>query len=76
MTPESDRLSTPNAAGFLTEMGFPTAPSTLETMRSRGGGPEYEYFGRRVLYRTAKLIEWAHGRLSRPVTSTSEARAA
>ena len=76
MAPERDRLPTSDAARFLTEMGFPTAPSTLETMRSRGGGPEYEYFGRRVLYRPAKLIEWAHGRLSGPVTSTSEARAA
>ncbi len=75
--PKRNLLPTLAASEFLTEyVGTPTAPSTLETLRCRGGGPEYEYFGRRVLYRPEKLIEWALSRLSSPVTNTSQARVA
>jgi hypothetical protein len=76
MTPDRERLLTPDTAEFLTGKGFQTSPSTLETLRSRGGGPEYEYFGRRVLYKPAKLVEWAYGRLSMPVNNTSQPTAA
>jgi hypothetical protein len=69
-------LTRPDAARFLSEHGFQIASATLATMATRGGGPEYEYFGRRPIYRPAKLLEWAHSRLSRPVRNTSEAAAA
>jgi hypothetical protein len=63
------------AAQFLTEQGYQTAPATLATKASRGGGPEYECYGRRPLYRPEKLLEWAKSRLSKPVRSSSEAEA-
>ena len=71
-TPET-LLTRPAAARFLTEQGYPTTCSTLATKATRGGGPEYECFGRRPLYRPAKLLEWARSRLSKPVRNSSEA---
>jgi hypothetical protein len=68
-------LTRPKAAQFLTEQGYPTASSTLATKATRGGGPEYHCFGRRPLYRPAKLLEWARSRLSKPVRNTAEAGA-
>jgi hypothetical protein len=66
-------LTRPESARFLTELGFPTASLTLATKATRGGGPEYERYGRRPLYRPAKLLEWARSRLSRPIRNSSEA---
>ena len=37
------------------------APSTLDTLRSRGGGPRYTKRGRLVLYRGQALIDWLSG---------------
>ena len=54
-------LTRPAAAQFLTEQGYPTTCSTLATKATRGGGPEYECFGRRPLYRPVKLLEWGEG---------------
>jgi hypothetical protein len=59
-------LTRPRAAQFLTERGYQTAPATLATKASRGGGPEYVRYGRRPLYRPEKLLEWAEKRLSKP----------
>jgi hypothetical protein len=72
-SPPNTLLTRPAAAQFLTEQGFPTTPSTLATKATRGGGPEYECFGRRPLYRPSKLLEWARSRLSKPVRNTAEA---
>jgi len=47
--------------------------STLKKMRSTGGGPEFRRFGRDVFYERTALDAWATGRLSAPLTSTSEA---
>lgn len=44
-------ISTAEAAAFL---GL--APSSLETMRVRGGGPPYEKIARRVRYRRSDLL--------------------
>jgi hypothetical protein len=60
------------AARALTGAGYPTASATLATLACRGGGPPYRRYGRRPLYRLADLIEWAEGRLSPLVRSTSE----
>jgi hypothetical protein len=56
----------------LTARGYPTAPSTLATLASRGGGPVYRKYGSRVRYRWADLLEWAERRTSPPIASTSD----
>lgn len=48
-------------------------PSTLKKMRHTGGGPAFRRVGRDVRYERVALDEWAQGRLSDPITSTSEA---
>ena len=48
----------------LTTAGFPTAPATLATKASRGGGPPYGLVGRRPLYRWGDALHWARGRLA------------
>jgi len=63
-------------AAALTDAGFPVSAATLATKATRGGGPPYQLFGRRPLYRWADALEWARGRLTRPVANTSEAAAA
>jgi hypothetical protein len=62
---------TQNAAA-LTEAGYPTSPATLSTKATRGGGPPYQMWGPRVVYRWGDSLEWAKARLSAPVRSTSE----
>jgi hypothetical protein len=69
-------LDTRQAAKFLTDHGFKTSPATLDTKRTRGGGPSFRRFGPRFVYVPPELLEWARSRLSDPVTNTSEARVA
>jgi hypothetical protein len=69
-------LSRANTAAALTGAGFGISPATLATKATRGGGPPYRLFGRKPLYRWGDALEWARGRLSEPVTNTSQARAA
>jgi hypothetical protein len=59
-------------AEALTEAGFPTAPATLATKASRGGGPPARWYGRIPLYRWGDALDWAQSRLSEPFRSTSE----
>ena len=66
------RLRRREAAEALTEAGFTTAPATLATMASRGGGPPFELWGRIPLYTWGPTLRWAEGRLSPPRRSTSE----
>jgi hypothetical protein len=65
-------LTLRQTAQALTEKGFPVAETTLATKACRGGGPPFQIFGRRPLYRWRQSVEWANARLSRPVNSTSE----
>jgi hypothetical protein len=75
--PDVDKLLTRReAAAALTAAGYPTAPATLATLASRGGGPVYHHYGSRVVYRWGDLLDWARSRLSAPMRSTSEADAA
>ena len=67
------RLTRRNTAAALTEAGFPVKEATLATKATRGGGPPYQRFGSRALYRWGDALLWAKGRLSAPRTSTSEA---
>jgi hypothetical protein len=69
-------LTRRDVAAALTSAGFPVSGETLATKATRGGGPRYRLFGRRPLYRWGDALEWAHGRLSAPVSSTSEAASA
>ena len=70
------RLTRAEAATFLSERGFRVAYATLNKYASVGGGPLYESFGRRPLYRPADLLAWVASRSSGPRRSTSEQQAA
>ena len=59
-------------AAALTESGFPVASTTLATKAPRGGGPPFQKFGPRPLYRWGDAIEWARSKLSGVVRSTAE----
>jgi hypothetical protein len=63
-------------AQALTEAGFPTAPATLATKATRGGGPPFRLYGRIPLYRWGDALKWAESRLSEPLLSSSERDAA
>jgi hypothetical protein len=63
-------------AEALTNEGYPTAETTLATKAVRGGGPKFQKYGARPLYRWRDALEWARSRLSKPVASTSELDAA
>ena len=69
-------LGRKETAAALTEAGFPVAAETLTTKASRGGGPPYQLFGPRALYRWGDSLEWARGRLSARRQSAAEHAAA
>jgi hypothetical protein len=70
-TSSEHRLRRSEAAAFLTQQGFPVAPTTLAKYASIGGGPIFESFGRIPLYRPDDLLSWARSRSSGPRASTS-----
>jgi hypothetical protein len=70
------RLTRNAIAAALTEAGFPIRPATLATKATRGGGPPFQRFGAKPLYRWADALAWAQSRLSPPIGSTSELDAA
>ncbi len=59
------------AAEFLTERGYTTAPTTLAKYASVGGGPAFFLYGRRPLYTPTDLLAWAKARSTEPRRSTS-----
>jgi len=71
--PFSRLLTRLEAASFLRTHGFPVAAKTLATLVSRGGGPPFQKFGQRVLYRAEDLLAWAEARCSPPRRSSAEA---
>jgi len=66
------RLDRKEAAAFLTSHGYRTAPATLAKLACVGGGPPFESFGRRPLYRETELLKWAQARSTEPRRSTSD----
>lgn len=68
-------LTRAEAAEFLTERGLRIGKGTLQKFACVGGGPEYQIFGNRALYRPDALLSWAESRLSDPQASTSKRRA-
>src|SRR5262245_43194904 len=77
MVPDNpdSRLTRNATAAALTAAGFPISPATLATRATRGGGPPFQRFGSRPLYRWADALRWAESRLSPPIGNTSEADA-
>ena len=66
------RLDRKQAAQFLTDLGYRTAPATLAKLACIGGGPTFESFGRKPLYREADLLAWAEAKTTGPRRSTSD----
>jgi hypothetical protein len=66
------RLDRKQAAQFLTDRGYRTAAATLAKLACIGGGPTFQSFGRKPLYREADLLAWAEGKTSGPRRSTSD----
>jgi hypothetical protein len=60
-------------AQALTDNGYPTAPATLASWATRGGGPPYRMWGRIPLYCWGDALAWAERRLTEPRSSSSEA---
>ena len=56
------------------EHGQPCSPKTLAKLAVVGGGPAYRKAGKFPLYEPDDLDEWAFGKLSRKVRSSSELR--
>ena len=65
-------LSTSEAAQALTDLGIPTAKTTLQKKRCIGGGPIFQKFGNRVFYTDENLLLYVKERMSAPVASSSE----
>ncbi len=65
-------LTREQTAKALTAAGFPVRCATLATKATRGGGPPYQLFGSKPLYRWGEALAWAKSRLSAPRRSTSE----
>jgi hypothetical protein len=71
-TDEEPRLGRAEASAFLKDRGYNVATATLAKYASVGGGPEYESFGSRAIYRPSKLLSWAAEKTSRPRRTTSD----
>lgn len=65
-----------DAAQYLIERYGHGSPRTLAKLAVIGGGPMFRRFGRIVVYDPADLDKWAQSRLSQPMASTSDVRAA
>lgn len=65
-------LSRQEASDFLTQRGYKVASTTLAKLASVGGGPTYESFGRKPLYRPTDLLAWVQERSTGPRRSTSD----
>ena len=71
--PTTVRFRTDGASEYLAVVhGVPISPRTLDKLRCVGGGPEFQKFGRTVLYHRDALDAWALRKLGEPISSTSE----
>ena len=77
MQPDNERrLTRTEAAAFLSERGFRVAYATMNKYATVGGGPAFEYFGRRPLYKPTDLLAWVASKTSGPRRHTSDQKAA
>lgn len=65
-----------DAARYLIDRYGHGSPRTLAKLATIGGGPQFRRFGRIVVYDPSDLDKWALSRLSGPLASTSDAKAA
>ncbi len=65
---DTGALSTIAAAEYLS-----LSPATLETLRTRGGGPPFVKLGRRVVYRREDLEAWLRERMRRSTSDPGQA---
>jgi hypothetical protein len=63
------------ASLWLTERGLATSAGSLNSWRSKGGGPRFLTIGKRVWYRESALREYLLSKVSDEAGSTSEMRA-
>ncbi|MBK7326859.1 conserved hypothetical protein [Candidatus Propionivibrio aalborgensis] len=70
---EKRYINREEAALYLTNtLGLEVSKNTLQKWVTVGGGPAYSRFGKRAVYTTQDLIEWAERKLSKPrLSSTS-----
>jgi len=66
-------LNRDEAAAYVRSKGLPCAKLTLQKLASVGGGPEFQKFGSRVVYRADRLDAWIEHKLGEPISSTSQA---
>lgn len=60
------------ASEYLSQvLGLPVSEKTLSKYITVGGGPNFQKFGRRVVYQQQFLDVWAHSRLSQPYAHSS-----
>jgi hypothetical protein len=65
-------LTRDRAAAYLQTLGYPISKNRLAKMAVEGGGPLYQRWGGRVIYRPAELRAWAEARAGMPQSNTSE----
>ena len=72
---KAPRLTRREAVEYLrSEWGMRRTIGTLGNLAVKGGGPEFQRDGHRVLYTPDSLDTWAARQLSQPVKSTAEFR--
>lgn len=70
---QKPRLNCPEAVDSLQHVhGVRVAHATMCKYRSVGGGPLFEKFGPRILYKPGNLDAWALDKLGEPKSSTSD----
>jgi hypothetical protein len=57
------RLTRKQAADELTRAGLPTAPSTLASYATNGGGPPFDKYGQYAIYNWGVTLDWAIAKL-------------
>ncbi len=68
---EKRYISREEAADYLTNtLGLQVSKTTLQKWVTTGGGPAYRRFGKRAVYLTQDLNEWAERKLSEPRLSS------
>ena len=73
---DEKRLTRAEAATFLSERGYRVAYATLNKYATVGGGPIFESFGRRPLYKPSDLLSWVASKTTGPRRHTSDQQAA
>jgi hypothetical protein len=68
-----DFLSRKEAAAYVRAKGLPVSPLTLQKYATTGGGPLFQIFGNRAVYKPTNLDRWIGEKLSEPRGSSSAA---